>query len=71
LFWCGVKSKRIGFFHIPHSSIYRVNVLIFDGKAVVERRGFRPKIFDEICNPIEFDPVLWELTPKSLATGQI
>ncbi|WP_235194976.1 hypothetical protein, partial [Microcystis aeruginosa] len=24
-----------------------VNVLIFNSKAVVERRGFRPKIFDE------------------------
>jgi hypothetical protein len=24
-----------------------VNALVFNGKAVVERRGFRPKIFDE------------------------
>ncbi len=28
-------------------SIYRVNALVFNSKAVVERRGFRPKIFDE------------------------
>ncbi|MCA2685712.1 MAG: DUF5615 family PIN-like protein [Microcystis sp. M038S2] len=28
--------------------MYFVNVLIFNSKAVVERRGFRPKIFDEI-----------------------
>ncbi|GCA92672.1 hypothetical protein MAE30S32_13240, partial [Microcystis aeruginosa 11-30S32] len=28
-------------------SIYFVNVLIFNSKAVVERRGFRPKIFDD------------------------
>jgi len=27
--------------------------------------------WNEIRNPIEFYPVLWELTPKSLATGQI
>ncbi|MEY3555010.1 MAG: hypothetical protein RLZZ580_1064, partial [Cyanobacteriota bacterium] len=40
-------SKRIGFFHVSHSSIYLVNALVFNGKAVVERRGFRPKIFDE------------------------
>jgi circadian clock protein KaiB len=26
-----------------HTSIYFVNVLIFNSKAVVERRGFRPK----------------------------
>jgi len=27
-----------------------VNALVFNGKAVVERRGFRPKIFDDgIC----------------------
>ena len=24
-----------------------VNALVFNGKAVVERRGFRPKIFDD------------------------
>jgi hypothetical protein len=30
-----------------HTSIYFVNVLIFNSKAVVERRGFRPKIFDD------------------------
>ncbi len=47
MFWCGVKSKRIGFFHVSHFSIYFVNALVFNGKAVVERRGFRPKIFDE------------------------
>ncbi|TRU53372.1 MAG: hypothetical protein EWV49_03790 [Microcystis aeruginosa Ma_QC_Ch_20071001_S25] len=37
----------MGFFHVSHFSIYRVNALVFNGKAVVERRGFRPKIFDE------------------------
>jgi hypothetical protein len=25
-----------------------VNALVFNGKAVVKRRGFRPKIFDEV-----------------------
>jgi hypothetical protein len=30
-----------------HTSIYFVNVLILNSKAVVERRGFRPKIFDD------------------------
>jgi hypothetical protein len=25
-----------------------VNALVFNGKAVVERRGFRPKIFDDL-----------------------
>jgi len=25
-----------------------VNALVFNSKAVVERRGFRPKIFDEL-----------------------
>ncbi|MDJ0560545.1 MAG: hypothetical protein PX638_15710, partial [Microcystis sp. M53599_WE4] len=44
---CGVKSEPIGFLHVLHSSIYRVNALVFNSKAVVERRGFRPKIFDE------------------------
>ncbi len=29
-------------------SIYLVNVLIFNSKAVVKRRGFRPKIFHEM-----------------------
>jgi hypothetical protein len=33
LFWCGVKSKRIGFFHVSHFSIYLVNALVFNGKA--------------------------------------
>ncbi len=28
-------------------TLYFVNVLIFNSKAVVERRGFRPKIFDD------------------------
>ncbi len=32
-----------------HTSIYFVNVLILNSKAVVERRGFRPKIFDDIA----------------------
>ncbi|MEY3554813.1 MAG: hypothetical protein RLZZ580_867, partial [Cyanobacteriota bacterium] len=40
-------SERVGFFHVSHSGIYFVNVLVFNSKAVVERRGFRPKIFDE------------------------
>jgi hypothetical protein len=35
LFWCGVKSKRVGFFHVSHFSIYLVNALVFNGKAVV------------------------------------
>jgi hypothetical protein len=43
LFWCGVKSVRIGFFHVSHSGIYRVNALVFNSKANLERRGFRPK----------------------------
>jgi hypothetical protein len=30
-----------------------VNALVFNGKAVVERRGFRPKIFDEIIQKIK------------------
>ncbi len=38
---------RVGFFHVSHFSIYLVNALVFNGKAVVERRGFRPKIFDD------------------------
>jgi Uma2 family endonuclease len=41
-----------------HTSIYFVNVLILNSKAVVERRGFRPKIFDEDPAPdlvIEID----------------
>jgi hypothetical protein len=29
-----------------------VNALVFNGKAVVERRGFRPKIFDDYESPI-------------------
>jgi hypothetical protein len=48
LFGCGVKSKRVGFFHVSHFSIYLVNALVFNGKANLERRGFRPKIFDDI-----------------------
>ena len=43
MFGCGVKSERVGFFHASHFSIYLVNALVFNGKAVVERRGFRPK----------------------------
>ncbi|NCR73907.1 MAG: PIN domain-containing protein [Microcystis aeruginosa LG13-12] len=53
MFGCGVKSKRIGFFHVSHFSIYFVNVLIFNSKANLERRGFRPKIFDETINVLK------------------
>ncbi|WP_261779730.1 C1 family peptidase [Microcystis aeruginosa] len=47
MFGCGVKSKRIGFFHTSHSNTYFVNALRFNSKAAVKRRGFRPKIFDD------------------------
>ncbi|TRV39913.1 MAG: hypothetical protein EWV44_05975 [Microcystis flos-aquae Mf_QC_C_20070823_S20T] len=47
MFGCWVKSVRIGFFHTSHSNTYFVNALRFNSKAVVERRGFRPKIFDD------------------------
>jgi hypothetical protein len=30
-----------------------INALVFNGKAVVERRGFRPKIFDELLKALE------------------
>ena len=55
LFGCGVKSVRIGFFHVSHSGIYFVNALVFNGKAVVERRGFRPKIFDDQSERTRFE----------------
>jgi hypothetical protein len=45
-----------------------VNALVFNGKAVVERRGFRPKIFDEF----EDDPYLsgcYESIKETLEAG--
>ncbi|WP_286827223.1 hypothetical protein, partial [Microcystis sp. LSC13-02] len=38
-----------------HFSIYLVNALVFNGKAVVERRGFRPKIFDDFLTGLRFE----------------
>ncbi|NCS13834.1 MAG: PIN domain-containing protein [Microcystis aeruginosa G13-09] len=43
----------MGFFHVSHFSTYFVNVLIFNSKANLERRGFRPKIFDETINVLK------------------
>jgi len=37
-----------------------VNALVFNGKAVVARRGFRPKIFDD-CQCIAVFPQFYPL----------
>ncbi len=56
MFGCGVKSVRIGFLHVLHSSIYRVNALVFNSKANLERRGFRPKFSMKWRVILEPDP---------------
>uniref|UniRef100_UPI0025795A6D type ISP restriction/modification enzyme n=1 Tax=Microcystis sp. LSC13-02 TaxID=1895004 RepID=UPI0025795A6D len=43
-----------------HFSIYLVNALVFNGKAVVERRGFRPKIFDDRAYWQNIPSRVWE-----------
>ncbi|MEY3556999.1 MAG: hypothetical protein RLZZ580_3056, partial [Cyanobacteriota bacterium] len=64
-------SEPIGFLHVLHSSIYRVNALVFNSKAVVERRGFRPKIFDDsiVAGGIEYHQSLPPSDTKSCLKG--
>jgi hypothetical protein len=42
-----------------------VNALVFNGKAVVKRRGFRPKIFDDVNRADEPDGQKFEFLPPS------
>ncbi|TRU47719.1 MAG: hypothetical protein EWV91_10405, partial [Microcystis aeruginosa Ma_QC_Ca_00000000_S207] len=65
-------SKRVGFFHVSHFSIYLVNALVFNGKAVVKRRGFRPKIFDDwpiLATALLFNCPIWTEDQDFFGTG--